>query len=237
MAAKLTSISKQIHWSLLIRAVIFAVAWWYLPAWLFAIVACGIYFVPSFDSKKNLPAFLALLGVSLATTPTVLMAVIYAALCYYLLLIKDFYVIDRKSARAMLAMALSFFVFRQFFFSWQSGLSAGSLAWAWIVAFVFGVLVNGVIMARRGIEVDDKEGRRPRRTAVGVATMLIFEVLVICLFLPVDFVYQSIIAFLVAALLLDFVPAYFFRELDARRIRTTAMGLAALLIVVLASAK
>ena len=68
------------------------------------------------------------------------MAVIYGALCYYLLLIKDLFIIDRKSARAILAMALSFFLFREFFFAWRAGLSAGSLPWAWVVAFAFGVL-------------------------------------------------------------------------------------------------
>ena len=237
MAAKLASISKQIHWSSLIRAAVFAVAWWYFPAWIFLVVACGVYFLPSFESLKNLPAFLVLLGIALATSPTALMAVIYGAICYYLLLIKDLFVIDRKSARAILAMALAFFLFREFFFAWTAGLSAGSLLWAWIVAFAFGVLVNGVIMARRGKEVDDERGRRPRRVAVGVATMLMFEILVICLFLPVDFIYQSIVAFLAAALLLDLVPAYLFRELEPRRVRATAIAIAALLVVVLASAK
>ena len=173
----------------------------------------------------------------LVTVPTVLMVVIYGALCYYLLLIKDFFVIDRKSARAMLAMALSFFLFREFFFVWHAGFSSGSLVWAWIVAIAFGALTNGVIVARRGIEVDEEHGRRPRRAAVGVSTLLLFEVLMVCLFLPVDFVYQSIIAFLAAALILDLVPAYFFHELEPRRVRATAMGIAVLLIVVLASAR
>jgi hypothetical protein len=237
MAVKLASISKQIHWSSLIRAAVFAFAWWYLPAWLFVVVACAVYFMPPIESLKNLPAFLVLLGVSLATPQAALAAVIYGVLCYYLLIIKDLFVIDRKSARAILAMALSFFLFREFFFAWTSGLSVGSLVLAWIVAFAFGVLMNGVIMARRGKEVNDEQGRRPHRVAVGVATMLLFEILVIGLFLPVDFIYQSIVAFLAAALLLDLVPAYSFNELQPRRIRVTAIAIVALLVVVLASAK
>ena len=59
----------------------------------------------------------------------------------------------------------------------------------------------------------------------------------ICLFLPVDFIYQSIVAFLVAAILLDLVPAYFFRELEPRRIREAAIVISVCLVVVLASAK
>lgn len=237
MAPKLTSISKQIHWPLLIRAIVFAAAWWFLPTWLFLAVACGVYFLPSFGSILNLPAFLVLIGVSIATAPSVPMSVIYGALCYYLLLIKDLLVVDRKSARAVLAMGLSFFLFREFFLSWYAGLSGGSLLWAWVLAVVFGMLLNGVIVARRGKEVDDEHDRRPRRAVVLASVLVIFEVLVVCLFLPVDFIYQSIIAFLAAALLLDLVPAYFFHELEPRRIRTTATVLATLLVVVLASAK
>jgi hypothetical protein len=200
-------------------------------------VAWGIYFSPPFESRKNMPPFLVLLGVALATPPTLLMAAIYGVLCYYLFLIKDLLVIDRKSARTMLAMALSFFLFREFFLAWPAGLSAGALVWAWVVAIAFGALANGVIAARRGIEINDEHSRSSRRAAIGVSALFLFEILVACLFLPVDFIYQSVIAFLAAALLLDLVPAYFFRELEPRRIRVTAMVTAALLVVALASAK
>ncbi len=236
MAPRLTSISKQIHWSLLIRGLLFAAAWLYAPAWLFVLVACGIYFFPPFESRKNIASFLALLGVALVTPQNIVLAVIYGALCYYLLLIKDLLVIDRKSGRTILVMALAFFFFREFFAAWHTGLSSGALAWAWIVAFAFAVLMNGVIVARRGKEIDDGEAR-PRHIAVGISAFLLFEILIACLFLPVDFIYQSIVAFLAAALFLDLIPAYFFRELDARRIRTTATAVASLLVIVLASAK
>jgi hypothetical protein len=237
MAARLTSISKQIHWSSLIRAVVFAAAWWYLPTWLFIALACVIYFVPPLEARNNLPAFLVLLGISLTTARAALMAAIIGALCYYLLLIKDFLVVDRKSARTILAMALSFFLFREFFLSWYAGLSSGSLALAWVIAIAFSLLLNGVIVARHGKEVSDEHDRHPRRTAVLASTLVMFEILVACLFLPVDFIYQSIVAFLAAALILDLVPAYFFRELEPRRIRVTAMTVGTLFVIVLAAAK
>ena len=237
MAAKLTSISRQIHWPLLIKAAIFAAAWWYLPEWLFVVVACGIYFFPFFEAQRNFPAFLVLLGVAIATAPSMLMAAIYGALFYYLLLIKDFLVVDRKSARTIFAMALSFLLFREFFLTWSLGISSGSLLWAWVVVAAFGILMNGVIAARRGKEIDDERGSRARHAAVGVSAFFIFEVLVACLFLPIDFIDQSIVVFLAAAFLLDLVPTYFFRELESRRIRTTAITLATLLVIVLASVK
>jgi hypothetical protein len=237
MAAKLTSISRQIHWPLLIRAVIFAAAWWYLPAWLFVAVVCGIYFFPPFEVQRNFPAFFVLLGIAIATPPSVLMAVIYGVLFYYLLLIKDFLVVDRKSARTIFAMALSFLLFREFFLTWHSGISSGSLLWAWIIAAAFGILMNGVIAARRGKEINDERGSRARHAAVGVSAFFLLEILAACLFLPMDFIDQSIVVFLAAAFLLDLVPAYFFRELEPRRIRTTAITLATLLVIVLASVK
>lgn len=236
MGPKLASISKQIHWSLLIRSVLFAASWLYLPGWLFVLIACAIYFFPPFESRKNFGFFLVFLGVALATPGSMVLAVLYAALCYYLLLIKDLLVIDRKSGRTILAMAIAFFLFREFFAAWNAGFSSGALFWAWIAAAAFGILLNGIIAARHGKEVGAREAL-PRRIAALAASLAVLELLMAGLFLPVDFIYQSIIVFLAAALILDLVPAYFFGELDHRRIRTTATAIAVLFVVVLASAK
>ncbi len=239
MAVVLRSISKQIHWSLLAKAAIFACAWWYLPTWLFVVVACILYFVPPFQTRRNLVPFLVLLGIAVATPPSVLMAVIYGIICYYLFLIKDLLVIDRKSARAVLAMALSFFLFREFFSAWSSGFSSGAFVMSWVVAIAFGALLNGVIVAHRNKQEDEDlpGGKRLRRTTVAVASFVMLESLTVALFLPIDFIYQSIIVFLIAALFIDLVPAYFFRDLALRRIRMTVMAVFAMLVVTLASAK
>ncbi|MGB7957529.1 MAG: hypothetical protein WCF77_01630 [Minisyncoccia bacterium] len=239
MAVALKSISKQIHWSLLVKAAIFACAWWFLPTWLFAIVALVLYFIPPFQTRRNLVPFLVLLGISLATPASILMAFIYGILCYYLFLIKDLLVIDRKSARAILAMALSFFLFREFFSAWSAGFSMGAFIVSWVVAIAFGALLNGVIVAHRNKEEEEDlpAVRRLRRTTVAIASVIMLEFLTVALFLPVDFIYQSIIVFLVAALFIDLVPAYFFHDLAPRRIRATAMAIFAMLVVTLASAK
>ena len=124
---------------MLIRAAIFAVSWWYFPAWLFVIIAGLLYFIPSFESRKNIGMFVVFLGVALATQQSVAMAVIYGILWYYLLMIKDLLVIDRKSGRTIFAMALAFFLFREFFGAWYQGVTPGALGWAWIVAIAFGI--------------------------------------------------------------------------------------------------
>ena len=69
MAAKLKSISKQIHWSSLVRAAIFACAWWYLPAWLFFHRGIGLYFFAAVRIAGEHMPFLVLLGISLTTPP------------------------------------------------------------------------------------------------------------------------------------------------------------------------
>ncbi len=62
MAEKLRSISKRINWSLVLRSVIFGVAWWALPFWLFLLVALYLYFVPiTGASKVSVPFFVLLL--------------------------------------------------------------------------------------------------------------------------------------------------------------------------------
>jgi hypothetical protein len=236
MEQKLASISKRIHWSLLIRAAVFAASWWYFPAWFFVVVAVALYFIPFFESKKNIGLFLVLIGVALATPQGMVMAIVYGGLFYYLLLIKDLLVIDRKSARTIFALALTFFLFREFFNAWNRGIAGGSLVWVWIVALAFGILLNTVIVARHGKEVDT-DTTAERRSIVGISSLLVAELLVVGLFLPLDFIYQSIIVFLGAAMLFDLVPAYFFGELDPRRIRMTSMTVAVFCVIVLASAR
>ena len=46
MAGKLKSISRQIHWSLLLKAAVFALAWFFVPFWLFFLIALYLYFIP-----------------------------------------------------------------------------------------------------------------------------------------------------------------------------------------------
>lgn len=233
MVAKLRSITRQIHWSLLIRSVAFAVGWFYLPFWLFFLVALYCYFVPFSEAGKLAVPFFALLVVCLLSGPGVFMAVILGALFYYLLLIKDLLVIDRKSAQALLTMALSFLLFREFYISFTKGPQGAALFAAFFISVVFALLLDSLVQAH----ADPLPDRNLRRAAGLAAFLVIAQCLIAGLFLPLDFIYQSIVVFLLGAILIDLVPEYFFGNLSLSKVRATAVVTFSLFVIVLASAR
>jgi len=64
-----------------------------------------------------------------------------------------------------------------------------------------------------------------------------WQLFLVGLFLPLNFLYQSAIVFLVAAILIDLVPQYIFGQLSRTKVLATGTVLFALLVIVLASAR
>jgi hypothetical protein len=238
MAAKLKSITRQIHWSLLLKSAVFAFAWFYFPFWIFLLVALYCYFVPLFRTGKFAVPFIVLLVLCLFHAPSVPMAVIFGAIFYYLLLIKDLLLIDRATARSFLVMALSFFLFREFYAAFANGPVGIGLFGAFAAAALFGFLMHNLIgNFRRSYEGDDDREEAVRNVVSTLSFLLIAECLVIGLFLPLNFIYQSIIVFLAAAIIVDLVPSHVFGTLSSEKIRLTSVVFFALFVVVLVSAR
>src|ERR1700722_12935955 len=112
MVEKLKSISKQIHWSLLARAALFALFWFFLPFWLFFLLALYLYFIPFFQERTLPVPFFILLLLTFIESPGIFFAVIFGLLFYYLLLIKNLVLIDRKSGYELFVLAITFFFLR-----------------------------------------------------------------------------------------------------------------------------
>lgn len=230
MAAKLKSIIRQIHWSLVIRAVVFLAAWLFTPFWLFLLVALYCYFVPLFQAGKFAVPFFVLIILAYFEHPGWFMALIFAGLFYYLLLIKDLLLIDRKSAQALLTMALSFFLFREFYSGFREGSIGFALIVAFLVALLFALLLDNFIFST-GVA-------SPLRRMIGfLVVVLMSQWLIIGLFLPLDFIYQSVIIFLAGVVLIDFIPEYLSGNLSLTKIRATSVVIFSLLTIVLASAR
>ena len=67
--------------------------------------------------------------------------------------------------------------------------------------------------------------------------ILMWQLIIVGLFLPLDFLYQSAIIFLLAAILIDLVPQYVFGELTRAKVLATGSVLFSLLVIVAASAR
>jgi hypothetical protein len=245
MAAKLKSILRQTHWSLLLRAAIFALAWYFFQGgwfWLFVLVALYLYFVPPFQAGRLLWPFIALLILAFAEPANLVFIIIFAALFYYLLLIKDLLLIDRKSAYEILIFALSFFLLRDFYRAAGGGISGWGIWYAFLLAAFLGILASRfmAVFSMGDPNASDNASRtkHPLRRIVAWLTFLLsWQFLILGLFLPLDFIYQSAIVFLILILVIDFAPNQYLGDITSSKILTTGIAVFAVLIIVLASAR
>ncbi|HVO29031.1 MAG TPA: hypothetical protein VMT81_03560 [Candidatus Paceibacterota bacterium] len=232
MAAKLRSILRQTRSSLLLKAAVFALAWFFFPFWLFLLVALYLYFVPWFQTRKLLAPFLALLVLAYLQPAGLVFFLIFGALFYYLLLIKDLLVIDRRSAYELLVLALSFFLLRDFYGRFGGALTGAGFFWGFLTAALIGLLVRGFIRS-----FAERADAPENRAAAGVSFLLIWQFLMLGLFLPLDFVYQSVIVFLAVVLVADIIPERYLGGSSRTKLFVTSATVFTLAAIVLASAQ
>lgn len=232
MAGKLKSISKQIHWSLALKAAVFAAAWLALPWWLFLFVALYCYYIPFFHQGKLFVLFACLMALTAIQAPGLFYAFIFGIAFYYICLIKDLLIIDRRFAYEILVCGLSFFLIRDFFME-SRGLSFAALFWSFFLAVAMGLLADSIM---RFFEADVSGGRRERPMAAWLVTLLSWQLILAGLVLSLNFVYQSIIVFLAITFFFELIVGHFSRDLLRERIFVTASVFFALLVFLLASA-
>jgi hypothetical protein len=238
MAEKLRSILRRISWSSVLKAVLFGVTWWALPFWLFLLIALYLYFVPMTGAHKVSVPFFVLLLITLLQRPGIIFAVIFCIVFYFLLLVKDLIIIDRRSAYEMLMLVLSYLLMRGFFLNVGGSFGWWSLADSAVAAIAVSALVGSFVKNFSAVPKDSAREARSFRRMLGWMTFLLtWQLLIVGLFLPLDFLYQSAIVFLVAVIILDLVPQYVFGELTRIKVLVTGTVLFALLVIVLSSAR
>jgi hypothetical protein len=82
-----------------------------------------------------------------------------------------------------------------------------------------------------------KEAHSFQRMLSWMTFLLMWQLFIVGIFLPLDFLYQSAIIFLVAAILISLVPQYVFGELSRAKVLATGTVLFGLLTIVIASAR
>lgn len=237
MVARLRSISKRIRWSLLLRAGVFALTWWLAPFWLFFLLALYLYLVPLFQAGKLAVPFLLLLLLAYLQAPSPVFFFIFGGLFYAIMTVKDLLVIDRQSAYELLALVLSFLLLRAFFLRFDEGVSGPSgaaLAYSLLTAIVLMLLLRSFIECFRE---DIVVSPGVRRAGLWLSLLLFWQILIAGLFLPLDFVYQTVAVFLVAILIFDLVPDYFLGNYSANKALAAGSIIFALYVIVFASAR
>jgi hypothetical protein len=238
MAEKLRSILRRISWSSVLKAVLFGVTWWALPFWLFLLIALYLYFVPMAGAGRVSVPFFVLLLITLLQKPGIIFAVIFGVVFYFLLLVKDLIIIDRRFAYEVLMLVLSYLLLRGLFLNVGGSFGWWSLLDSAVAAVAVSALVTSFIKNFSAVPEDSaREAHSFRRMLGWMTFLLMWQLLIVGLFLPLDFLYQSAVVFLVAVIILDLIPQYVFDELTRIKVLATGTVLFALLVIVLSSAR
>jgi hypothetical protein len=194
MGARLRSITRPIHWSLLLKPLAVAAAWLFLPGWAFFLIAVYCYFVPFFKTRSLIAPFIAFMALGFLV-PTGIPQAMYGAVVFALILgIKYLVIVNRQTAYEALVFLLAFagsLVLFHHFSAWArsasfAALAAAVLLWAWLV-----------------FDAPERSGRSG--ISLAIAALLIFEVGVVIFFLPLSFFAQAALLFFGSALLFETV--------------------------------
>jgi hypothetical protein len=222
-----------LRWPIL-KAAVFGLSWFLLPFWLFLLVAFYLYFVPVAQSGSMIVPFAALLVLSAVEPVTLWGILIFGAMFFYVLLIKDLLLIDRKSAYEMLVFAVVFFLLKDFYMKLGGEFGGWTLFYSFLCAAAIGLLMAGFIGFS---EEKGTSFARLRRPTGMLIFLLSWQFLIAGLFLPTDFIYQSVIVFVAEIPLIDLVPACFSRGLTRAKALVASSAVLSMLVIALASSR
>jgi len=235
MAIKLKSILGRIHWSLVLRAVIFSLAWFLLPFWIFLLIAAYFYFYPFFRPLTLALPFFLLVIFAAIENQSLPLAVFFAVVFYLILGIKDLILINRKPIYEILVLLLSFLMFVRFFAQFDGWAGAGAPLCGLAAAAVFVFLSRGFLRYETSLEEEAARGKH-RGVALGLVGILLWQFSLAILFLPINFLYQAAILFLLATTGLEFASDYLSNRLTRQRTLTNFSVLLGVLVIILGSA-
>ncbi len=237
MEARLKSISKRIPWSLLARTLVFALAWWILPFGLFLVVAGYFYLVPFFKPLRFLLPFLALLVLisPLFFNKSLWVIALGSAVFFIIQGVRELLFVHRKSVYKVAYFILLFLLFLAFFSNFQNRTGWLAVFESGLVALVFFLLLKHLSGYEDLPEEVKKVGRRKEFLVQGLAAFFMWQLVWVLIFLPLNYIYQSMLGFLVMLVLTELILAYISFSLTRRKVLINFAILFVFVVFVLAS--
>ena len=235
LTAKLRPFIKQIRYSTVLKAASFAAAWLILPTWLFLIIAIYLYFFPPFHSLRLILPFLILIFFSLTQASNVWLASFFGILFYLIIAIKDFSFIKRAEAYEMLIFLLLFGMSLRFFAYFGSWDDWSGFLYAFMVSAIFFLLSRGFLRFRAAYEGNELPPKVMEKLALG--TLLLWQLFIVILVLPLNFLYQTALLFLISTILFETIFDHVSQKLSKKRILFNFSIIFSFLVVILGSAR
>ncbi|MEK9180038.1 MAG: hypothetical protein AAB897_01330 [Patescibacteria group bacterium] len=217
MVRRLGSISGKIHLPLAAKSAAYALAWFYLPFWAFLILALYFYFVPLFHPGRTALPFAILLFFAAVEAANIWLAILFAAIFYLIIGVKDLVLIKREEASEVLSLTLIFLLAIKFFSSVDRWDDARAIFYSLILSAVFFFLAKSFVIGGK-FSGAGEQNFRERSIALAALSFYISQILLVLTFLPLNFLYQSAIFIVAAAISLELVYDHFSLRLDRRRL-------------------
>jgi hypothetical protein len=228
MVAKLKLARELIPWSLVIKGVIFAVAWLLLPYLLFLMVAAFVFYNPPFQATRFSPIFLLIAWLAYLFSSGIREAIFLVVLFVTALGIKNLIFIDRVLVAQVFLVAASFLLWLALFSAklWPSfSFLPASLAVILIMVFLFRFMF--------GLGQVDRLAPTPLFLLV-LFSLFSFQFSWVLSLLPAESISQAVFMAVGTALFIEFYSGYLSGFLTRQKLIILSFGfLIALVFLIL----
>ncbi len=133
---------------------------------------------------------------------------VFGVVFYFILLIKALIIIDRRFAYEVVMLVLLYLLLRGFFLNVGGSIGYRSLFDSFVAAWAVSALVASFIKNFSTVPEDSAREARSFRRMLGWMTFLLtWQLLIVGLFLPLNFLYQSAISLpCIEVIILDLIP-------------------------------
>lgn len=233
MAEKLRLISKGIPWFLLFRASLPAFVWLLTPFPLFVVVGTLVFLMPLFRPSRFAVPFILTVFLGGIFPKSLILGGYLGVLFFLILGIKDLVFVRRASAAPPLFFLLLFGSSFSYFAHFEN-ISGPFFVWAFLLALAYFLLVRGVFRYRDAAEEVEAAAHRRASFIFGIGTFLLFGLLVVLMFLPLNYFSQTALFFLSVVMMTELLAAYLDHRLNRFMILTHASIYLVFLVLVLA---
>ncbi len=206
MVEKLKSITKQIPWSLLLKPIVFGVAWFVAPLWVSIVSAVLLYSVPFFTTGGTLLQFSILLVLAAFLPGTVMNAVGLGIVFALIIGIQELIFAYRIRAYEVITVMILFLVgFAVFSYAVHTD---EQIPYIYLVGTSILLFLLFRDTLRRYIAAANDGVMNHSGFLSGLITLFLFESMVILLLLPLTMFAETALFLLLGTLLLDQASDY-----------------------------
>ncbi|MCS6789193.1 MAG: hypothetical protein NZ484_01320, partial [Patescibacteria group bacterium] len=197
MEVKLKLILEKIHWSLIFKSLFLGLIWFFLPFWIFFCVILLFYFIPIFRPAHLLFQFLIFIFISKIIEISLLNFLFLTILIFLIFGIKDLIIIRRDLAYQILGLLYFFILILKFFEKFGSEFNWSTIIFSFLLSIIFILFFKNKIFFETNL---NNFNYLNFKIGLGIMAFLIWQLILVLCFLPMNFYLQTAILILFISL-------------------------------------